>query len=73
MEGRPDDASEDIIRKRFEVYRRQTVPVLNEYPPDLVTEVDSNQTQAEVLLACLSALIPVLKQNFPRKLPAAGS
>jgi adenylate kinase len=71
MEGRPDDVNDDVIRKRFEVYHRQTLPVLQEYPPDLVSEIDSNQTQAEVLLACLSALIPVQKQNFPRKLPPA--
>lgn len=69
MERRPDDVSEDVIRKRFAIYHRQTLPVLQEYPPDVVTEIDSNQTQAEVLLACLSALIPVHKQSFPRTLP----
>jgi len=68
LEGRPDDVSDDLIRKRFEIYYRQTVPVLQEYPPELVTDVDANQTQAEVLLACLSALVPVHKKFFPRKL-----
>jgi len=72
LENRQDDVSEDVIRKRFAIYHRQTLPVLNEYPGDLVTEIDANQTQAEVLLACLSALVPVQKRHFPRKLPAAG-
>lgn len=73
MEGRPDDANEDIIRKRFEVYHQQTAPVLHEYPPELINEIDSRQTQAEVLLACLAALIPVHKQSFPRRLASSGS
>lgn len=73
MEGRPDDVSEDIIRKRFDIYHEQTVPVLSEYAPELITEIDSNQSQAEVLLACLSALVPVQKRNFPRRLPSTGS
>lgn len=68
LEGRPDDVSDDLIRKRFEIYYRQTLPVLQEYPSELITDVDANQTQAEVLLACLSALVPVHKQYFPRKL-----
>lgn len=68
LEGRPDDVSDDLIRKRFDIYYRQTVPVLEEYPKELVADIDSNQTQAEVLLACLAALVPVHKQHFPRKL-----
>ena len=72
MERRPDDVSEDVIRKRFAIYNRQTLPVLQEYPASVVSEIDSNQTQAEVLLACLSALVPVHKQNFPRQLPTEG-
>jgi len=70
QENRTDDVSEEVIRKRFAIYHRQTLPVLNEYPGDLVTEIDANQSQAEVLLACLSALVPMQKRYFPRKLPA---
>ncbi|MBL8849640.1 MAG: nucleoside monophosphate kinase [Planctomycetaceae bacterium] len=72
LENRPDDYSVEVIRKRFAIYQRQTLPVLQEYPPSVIAEIDSNQTQAEVLLACLSALVPVFKANFPRKLPAGG-
>lgn len=72
LENRPDDYSEEVIRKRFAIYHRQTFPVLQEYSPSVIAEIDSNQTQAEVLLACLSALIPVFKANFPRKLPATA-
>jgi adenylate kinase len=67
LEGRPDDVSDDLIRKRFEIYNRQTLPVLQEFRPELVANVDAHQTPAEVLLACLSALVPVHKKFFPRK------
>jgi adenylate kinase len=69
LENRPDDASEEVTRKRFEVYRQVTVPVLQEYPAEIIRDVDSTQTQAEVLLAILKELVPVFKQAFPRKLP----
>jgi adenylate kinase len=72
LENRPDDASEDVTRKRFEVYRQVTVPVLQEYPPEFIRDIDSTQTQAEVLLSILKELVPVFKQGFPRKLPARG-
>ena len=40
-EGRPDDADETIIRHRFDVYRRETEPVLCFYPSDLILEIDA--------------------------------
>lgn len=70
LENRPDDASEEVIRRRFQVYERETRPVLGQYPPELIAEIDANQTQAEVLLECLQALVPVYKRHFPRTLSA---
>lgn len=67
LENRPDDASEEVTRKRFEVYHQVTVPVLKEYPADIIRDVDSTRTQAEVLLSVLQELVPVFKQCFPRK------
>ncbi len=61
IENRPDDGCEDVIRRRFEIFRRDTAPVLDEYPSDLVREVESTQAQAEVLLHCLQHLVPVMK------------
>lgn len=66
LEDRPDDASESVIRRRFEVYRQETEPVLNYYSPDIVKTVESTGIHAEVLLQCLEHLVPILKANFPR-------
>lgn len=66
LENRIDDASESVTRKRFEVYHRETAPVL-EYYQEFVREIDCNMIQAEVLSHCLSHLVPILKDNFPRK------
>ena len=62
LEGRPDDANEDVIRRRFEVYRRESAPVLNYYPSDLIADVDPLGTPAEVLARVLQCIIPVEKQ-----------
>lgn len=67
LEDRPDDASESVIRRRFEVYRQESEPVLNYYPPEIVKTVESTGIHAEVLLQCLEHLVPVLRATFPRE------
>lgn len=66
LEGRPDDAQEAVIRKRFEVYREQTAPVLGYYAPPLIGEVNADGTPCEVLRDCLTHLVPVYKASFVR-------
>lgn len=60
IEGRSDDADEAIIRHRFEVYRRDTTPILSYYPKNLIREIDPMGTPAEVLKRILEGLIPVM-------------
>lgn len=48
LEGRKDDADEATIRKRFDIYRRDTSPVLKCYPPELILEIDALGTPEEV-------------------------
>jgi adenylate kinase len=67
LENRIDDASETVTRRRFEVYRQETEPVLNFYPQEIVHEVESTGIHSEVLIECLKFLVPVLKANFPRE------
>ncbi|WP_437204577.1 adenylate kinase family protein [Planctomicrobium sp. SH664] len=66
LENRIDDASETVTRRRFEVYHRETAPVLNYYSSTVVHEIESTGIHAEVLIECLKYLVPVLKENFPR-------
>ncbi|MCA9057858.1 MAG: nucleoside monophosphate kinase [Planctomycetaceae bacterium] len=63
-ENRTDDANEDVIRHRFEVYRRVTAPVLEQYDPAIIHEVDANGSPAEVLRSILECLIPVQNELF---------
>lgn len=65
LEDRVDDASESVVRRRFEVYREETEPVLHYYPAEIVKTVESTGIYAEVLLRCLEHLVPVLKATFP--------
>ena len=48
-ENRADDASEDVIRNRFQVYEDQTKPVLECYPKELISEIDAVGSPAAVL------------------------
>ena len=63
-EHRLDDANEDVIRRRFEVYHRDSHPVIKEYPPEMVTQVDAMQSPAEVLRSVLKVIIPVQNEHF---------
>lgn len=62
-EDRPDDLNEEVTRRRFDVYRRETAPVLDFYPQEIIGEVESTGLVAEVLMQTLQILVPVLKRR----------
>ena len=64
-ENRADDAKEEVIRRRFEVYRQETRPILEHYPKDLITQVEAVASHARVLLDVLEILVPVREEAFP--------
>jgi adenylate kinase len=55
-EGRTDDAKEYVIRKRMEVYDRETSPLLKHYPAKLHAEIDALQTPVEVCRDIMAAV-----------------
>ncbi len=57
LEGRKDDADEGVIRRRFDVYRRETEPVLGYYSADLILEIDALGTPDEVAAAIERGLL----------------
>jgi adenylate kinase len=63
-ENRTDDANEDIIRHRFELYEKVTAPVMEKYDPSIIERIDCNRSPAEVLRAILNATIPVQNEHF---------
>lgn len=63
-ENRMDDAREDVIRRRWEVYKKETYPVLNHYPKNLISEVNAMGSPASVLEQILSVVVPVQNAHF---------
>jgi adenylate kinase len=64
MERRSDDADESVIRRRFDVYERETAPVLSHYDKSLVAKVDALGSPAEVLRNILNVIVPVYNVSF---------
>jgi adenylate kinase len=63
-ENRADDAKEEVIRRRWDVYERETYPVLNHYPKSIVREVDAMGSPAEVLQHVLETVVPIQNRHF---------
>ena len=61
VSGRPDDATESIIRHRFEVYRRVTQPILDHFPSEIIHRVDPLGTPIEVKQRILKCVEPTLR------------
>lgn len=57
--GRPDDADEDTIRRRFAEYREKTAPVLAHYDEGIVADIDGLGTIDEVADRVRGAVAPV--------------
>ena len=67
-ENRADDANEDIIRTRFNVYRKESEPVINCYPSEIIKCIDAMQAPSEVLVDVLQYLNPIRSEwlsNLP--------
>jgi adenylate kinase len=69
-ENRLDDADEKVIRRRFDVYARETAPVLGHYPKSIVHEVDAVGSPAVILQRILDIVAPIQDAHFRN--PLAG-
>ena len=63
-ENRIDDAKEDIIRRRWDIYRTDTQPVLEHYSERLVAKVNAVASHVEGLSDILQIIIPVVNHHF---------
>lgn len=63
-ENRADDAKEEVIRRRWDVYEAETRPVLDHYPARLIAEVDAMGSPARVLEHILEKVVPVQESHF---------
>jgi adenylate kinase len=58
-ENRFDDANDEVIQRRLEVYERDTKPVLEHYPTDKITRIDATMNQIHVLSEIIRTLAPI--------------
>lgn len=63
-ENRADDAKVEVIKRRWEVYEKETYPVLECYPKEIIAEVDAMRSPAGVLQQVLTQVVPVQEQHF---------
>ncbi|MFH5804859.1 adenylate kinase family protein [Alienimonas sp. DA493] len=63
-EGRVDDANEEIIRHRYEVYRQATAPVSEFYPDEVIHRLDAIGSPAAILRRILDVLVPIQDAVF---------
>lgn len=59
QEKRVDDAREDVIRNRLDIYERETRPVLDRYDQSLVHEIDAVGSLGSVLEKILHVVVPI--------------
>ncbi len=55
-DNRLDDANEEVIQRRLEIYDGDSKPVLGYYPKETVTVIDATQPPAKVLLDILHSM-----------------
>ena len=60
IEGRKDD-QEAVIRRRLEIFHRNTAPVMAHYPPESVVRLNALQSPLEVLRELIDVLIPITR------------
>lgn len=70
-ENRFDDASDEVIRRRLDVYERDTRPVLGYYPADRVVRLEATMSQIRVLSKLVEYLVPLKEEHDRQREQAA--
>ncbi|RMH13193.1 MAG: nucleoside monophosphate kinase [Planctomycetota bacterium] len=70
-ENRHDDAKEEVIQRRWEIYEQETRPVLDYYPASIISEVNAIGSPAAVLQHVLEVVVPAQEAHFHN--PVDGS
>lgn len=63
-EKRRDDADELVVRYRWDLYKRDTEPMIDHFSQETVRIIDADTIPAAVLHQILSALVPIQKNCF---------
>jgi adenylate kinase len=62
-EGRYDDASEEVIRRRWDIYAHETRPIKDCYPQEIIQRVDAMNHPAHVVRDVLDCLAPLIEKR----------
>jgi len=63
-ENRADDANEEVIRRRFQVYRESSSPMLDFFDAEIIANINANGSPAEVLQETLTHVIPIQNVHY---------
>lgn len=63
-ENRIDDTQEVVVRYRWDLYKRDTEPLIDHYPQELIRIIDADNIPAYVLNQILSEIVPIQKDYF---------
>ena len=63
-EHRIDDSEEVVVRYRWDLYKRETEPLIDHYPQDLIRLIDADNIASDVLHQILSIIVPIQKKYF---------
>ena len=63
-EHRIDDSEEVVVRYRWDLYKRETEPLIDHYPQEMVRIIDADNIAADVLHQILSEIVPIQKDYF---------
>ena len=64
-ENRFDDASDEVIKRRLNVFNSETKPILDYYPAEKIMRVEATMSQIRVLSEVVKTLVP-LKETMDR-------
>lgn len=63
-QGRKDDADEDVIRNRWQVYDAETKPVVAHYAAEAIVDIDAMATPLQVFADVLAVIKPLHEANM---------
>ncbi len=63
-EHRIDDSEEVVVRYRWDLYKRDTEPMIDHYPQELIRIIDADNIASDVLHRILSEIVPIQKDYF---------
>jgi adenylate kinase len=58
-ENRFDDASDEVISRRMDVFEKETRPVLDSYPKEIIHRIDATMSQIRILHKIIEVLVPL--------------